>query len=180
MQGNHMDSAAAIRTAADTLVASNPLWSHGRFLLQTDSYAALLYNGTMLSLWHGQVSCPRDPIFVPTLHSFMTPATLTFCNLARHKIYAILGCCLLFFTHILHGVEAFLHCRSWRSACQTCPVLHPLLLKYQGTSTCVYQHRHRLCWEMGPCACWCAAREALSQTRSCSARHPNPVASAGR
>lgn len=65
MQGNHMNSAAAIRTAADTLVASSPLWSHGRMLLQTDSYAALLYNGTMLSLWHDQVSCPRDRCFAP-------------------------------------------------------------------------------------------------------------------
>ena len=54
-QDNHMDTAATITAAADVLVASNPLWSRGRILLQTASHAALLYNGALCSVWHGEV-----------------------------------------------------------------------------------------------------------------------------
>ena len=51
-----MDTVATITTAADVLVASNPLWSHGRILLQTATHAALLYKGTLCSIWHGEVT----------------------------------------------------------------------------------------------------------------------------
>ena len=54
-QDNHLDTVTTITAAADVLVASNPLWSHGRILLQTASHATLLYNGTLCSIWHGEV-----------------------------------------------------------------------------------------------------------------------------
>ena len=59
LQADQMDSADAIRAAADTLVSSSPLWSHGRVLLQTASYAAFLDNGTLCKIWHGKVALPQ-------------------------------------------------------------------------------------------------------------------------
>lgn len=59
MQADQMDSADTIRAAADTLVSSSPLWSHGRVLLQTASYAAFLDNGTLCKIWHGKVAPPQ-------------------------------------------------------------------------------------------------------------------------
>ena len=56
MQGIQMDSTEAIRAAADALVTSSSLWSHGQVLLQTASCAAMLFNGTLCSVWHGRVS----------------------------------------------------------------------------------------------------------------------------
>ena len=66
IQVDHMDSADAIRAAADTLVSSSPLWSHGRVLLQTASYAAFLDNGTLCKIWHGKVAPPQT-MFLQTI-----------------------------------------------------------------------------------------------------------------
>lgn len=51
-----MDSTEAIRAAANALVSSNALWSHGRILLQTASCAAMLYNGVLCCVWRDKVS----------------------------------------------------------------------------------------------------------------------------
>ena len=56
VQDKHMDSTEAIRAAADALVSSNALWSHGRILLQTASCAAMLYNGVLCCVWRDKVS----------------------------------------------------------------------------------------------------------------------------
>ena len=56
VQDKHMDSTEAIRAAADSLVSSNALWSHGRILLQTASCAAMLYNGVLCCVWRDKVS----------------------------------------------------------------------------------------------------------------------------
>lgn len=62
IQVDQMDSADAIRAAADTLLSSSPLWSHGRVLLQTASYAAFLDNGTLCKIWHGKVALPQTMV----------------------------------------------------------------------------------------------------------------------
>ncbi len=70
-----MDTVDTITTAADVLVASNPLWSHGRILLQTATRAALLYKGTLCSIWHGEVNLSAGHLLQPP-HVYLQAVSL--------------------------------------------------------------------------------------------------------
>lgn len=172
-QDNHMDTVATITAAANGLVASNPLWSHGRILLQTASHAALLYNGTLCSIWHGEVDTVQLDASQHVLICNYERSLLLFASpqVPGHRLKADMASGLTYIAAMP---------RSWRSVCLTFLAQRPSPRRYQGISSCTLRGRRPLCWGLDLCACLSGARGVSSQTGSCEAPRRARAASARR